>query len=184
MILLCDDFPEEVTVNGRGYRIYTDFRDWIRFCIMLLDDSLEQDDKLIAALQWYESELPESIPDAIEALRLFMVHSFSSGDKENDRSDSTKPLISYTVDAPFILSDFLCYYSINLKTIDYMHWWHFRALLIGLPEDSSIKKRISYRAVDLSEIENDKERDRIRKIKQSIALPSICEDIDIAAAFE
>ena len=31
MNLLYDALPDTVTVDGKAYRIYTDYRDWLRF---------------------------------------------------------------------------------------------------------------------------------------------------------
>ena len=33
MNLLYDALPDTVTVDGKAYRIYTDYRDWLRFLI-------------------------------------------------------------------------------------------------------------------------------------------------------
>ena len=51
-----------------------------------------------------------------------------------------------------------------------MHWWKFRILFDGLPEDTEIKQRMMYRGIDLRMIKSKDERSRIRKIQQSIAL--------------
>mgnify|MGYP003271871865 CR=1 FL=1 len=40
MNLLYDALPDTVTVDGKAYRIYTDYRDWLRFYDMQEDDGL------------------------------------------------------------------------------------------------------------------------------------------------
>ena len=45
MNLLTTALPDTITVDGREYTIHTDFRDWIRFCEMLLDEELTKVEK-------------------------------------------------------------------------------------------------------------------------------------------
>ena len=59
-----------------------------------------------------------------------------------------KALYSFEYDYPFILSGFLQCYQINLKTIDYMHWWEFRCLFQGLPKQDKMEL-IVQKAVEL-----------------------------------
>ena len=69
-------------------------------------------------------------------------------------------------------------------TVDYMHWWKFRALLDGLRDDTEIKRRMYYRSVDTSKIKNKDERKRIRRIQAEIRLPQeVMSDEEIANAF-
>ena len=91
---------------------------------------------------------------------------------QNNRKSSTKHILSYFHDSPYILGAFLQIYRINLRNIDYMHWYEFRALLDVLPEDTPIKKRMSYRAINISSIKDKAEKKRIKDIQRSIALPS------------
>ena len=53
-----------------------------------------------------------------------------------------------------------------------MHWYEFRALLNTLPEDTPLKKRMSYRAINILSIKDKAEKKRIKDIQRSIALPS------------
>lgn len=58
MNLLYDALPDTVTVDGKAYRIYTDFRDWLRFYDMQEDDSISRRDKLLLMLEWYMDKPP------------------------------------------------------------------------------------------------------------------------------
>ena len=53
-----------------------------------------------------------------------------------------------------------------------MHWYKFHALLDALPEDTPLKKRMAYRAINISSIKDKAEKKRIKDIQRSIALPS------------
>ena len=48
MNLLYDALPDTVTVDGKAYRIYTDYRDWLRFYDMQEDDGLSKREKLFS----------------------------------------------------------------------------------------------------------------------------------------
>lgn len=65
-----------------------------------------------------------------------------------------------------------------------MHWWEFRCLFQGLPDDTGIKQRIRYRGIDLGSIKDKAERRRIRRIQNEIRLPSEkMSDYEIGNAF-
>lgn len=172
---LYERFPESVNVGGEEYRIYTDFREFLR----LLDILKSDDDEMIASeiLSMYQDRIPKDYKKAILAIADF-VSSEENTDVENDNEEETKQkkLISYEKDAPYIIGDFLRYYNINLMTCRYLHWKEFQILLEGLPEDSEIKKRIGYRAMNPDKIKNKEERSRIIKIQKMISIED--EEVD------
>ena len=68
MNLLYDALPDTVTVDGKAYRIYTDYRDWLRFYDMQEDDGLSKREKLLLMLEWYIDKPPLScLEEALEA---------------------------------------------------------------------------------------------------------------------
>ena len=72
MNLLYDALPDTVTVDGKAYRIYTDYRDWLRFYDMQEDDALSKREKLLLMLEWYIDKPPLScLEEALEALIAF-----------------------------------------------------------------------------------------------------------------
>lgn len=171
--LLYEQYPTELIIDNISYPIITNFRDWIAFFDMINDDILEPKDKLVASLQWFESDVPADLEKAYNSLI-----SFASADElyskptQNNRKSSTKQILSYLHDSSYVLGAFLQTYGINLRNIDYMHWYEFRALLDALPEDTPLKKRMSYRAINVSSIKDKAEKKRIKDIQCSIALPS------------
>ena len=76
MNLLYDALPDTVTVDGKAYRIYTDYRDWLRFYDMQEDDGLSKREKLLLMLEWYIDKPPLScLEEALEALIGFATRS-------------------------------------------------------------------------------------------------------------
>lgn len=171
--LLYEKYPTELVIDNVSYPIVTDFRNWIAFFDMINDDILEPKDKLVASLQWFESDVPADLEKAYNRLI-----SFASADElyskptQSNRKQSTKQILSYLHDSTYILGAFLQTYGINLRNVEYMHWYEFRALLDALPEDTPLKKRMSYRAINVSSIKDKAEKKRIKDIQRSIALPS------------
>lgn len=171
--LLYEQYPTELVIDNVSYPIVTDFRNWIAFYDMINDDILGPKDKLVASLQWFESNVPADLEKAYNGLISFAsAEELCSKSTQNSGKSSTKQILSYLYDSPYVLGAFLQIYGINLRNIDYMHWYEFRALLDALPEDTPLKKRMGYRAINVSSIKDKAERKRIKDIQRSIALPS------------
>lgn len=174
--LLYEKYPNEVIVNNESYPIYTDFRDWIAFFDMRDDTSADKEDIISCAFSWFQDIVPKDREQGFQALLDFASCkdlTFKSSEETQSKNDSfQKPVLSYLYDCEYILGAFLQVYHIDLNTIQYMHWYKFNALIKALPEDTPLKQRMIYRNTNLCDIKDKAERKRIKKIKQSIALPS------------
>ncbi len=184
---LYEKFPEGVWVEGKYHEIETDFREWIRFSELIEDDDVPEQVKCGLMLQWYR-DIPENLKEALMALGAFLsaddLYPNDSGRPQNNKN--RQPVFSFQEDAGCIYSAFVECYGIDLQKIPYMHWWKFRILFDGLPENTEIKQRMIYRSVDLSEIKDKEERKRIKKIKKEIAIRkkrSKIDDYDIGDVF-
>ena len=171
--ILYEKYPTSIIINDVSYPIVTDFRNWIAFFDMINDDILENKDKVIASLNWFKDKIPNDLEKSYNGLI-----SFARADdlnpkanKNSTKSQNNKQILSYLHDSPYILGAFLQTYGINLRNIEYMHWYEFRALLDALPEDTPLKKRMGYRAINLVDIKDKAERKRIKAIQRDIALP-------------
>ncbi len=191
MNLFYEDYPTAVCVEGREIPIVTDFREIIKLIDMLKTEDMNPREKMYFLLQYFQ-EQPEDFEKAVEALTDFVTmkefydQSMEEYEPEEESGDESprKDVYSFSIDYPFIFSAFMQDYRINIRTIQYMHWWEFRMLFSGLSEGTEIKQRIMYRSTDLSKIKDMKERKRIAKIQQSIRLPDAgLTDYDIGNAF-
>lgn len=187
-----EPLPESVSINNKEYGIITDFREWIRFTDMLRDKKVPSGVKELLALHMFDE--PQKLSDVSMREIIFAFMDFlsckpceqtiASGDEQSDPVERGPEILSYKIDAPYIIAGFLQCYGIDLLEIPYMHWWKFKMLFDGLNEETTIKKMVYYRSVDLSEIKDKEERKRIRKIQQRIALPQeIMSDEEIANVF-
>lgn len=189
MNLFYEKYPESVWVHEKWIPIITDFREYIRLFDMLRSDELESREKVFIIQEYFLEDTVIDI-DAIAALSDFilMLDPLDSDDKrcteEKAEETKSKNLFSYSIDYPYILSGFLRDYGIDLETIEYLHWWKFRALFDGLSDDTEIKQRIMYRGIDLSTIKDKDEKKRIARIQREIQLPAEqLSDYDIGNVF-
>lgn len=173
MNLLYEELPDSVTVAGNSYAIYTDFRDWLKFIDLQEESSLSQNEKALMMLSWYKEKPPiKHIQEALEALVAFAVRDkIISDTAQNSSAKSTEKILSWSYDAPYVYTAFLSVYGIDLLNIQDMHWHIFLSLFDGLPEDTPIKQRMSYRAINLASVKDKNERKRIRKIKEAVKIP-------------
>ena len=146
MIALYEGLPETVEVQGKAYSIWTDFRDWIAFEMMLLDDDVTDLEKLSLMLGWYKAEIPQDAQAAVDALLTF----FNGGSEPSPVvSGDSKRVYDYAQDAELIYAAFRQVYGIDLAE-DPLHWWAFRALMSGIPESTRMAAVMGIRAADTS----------------------------------
>ena len=192
MNLLTTTLPDTIIVDGREYAIYTDFRDWIRFCEMMLDEELTKVEKAYISMMLFK-EQPTDIAQAVKALTNFYLMSDCEEDveevPEETQTEETevtevtqKPVYDWSIDSAVIVGAFQKEYGIDLINIKYMHWWHFKALFISLIE-YSFSERIGYRALDTSKIKDKGERKRLDGIKKTLMLKTNVSDEEIGGVF-
>lgn len=177
MNLLYERFPEHVVVNGKKIRIVTDFREYLKLIDLLKDEEVDTMSKANLIMQWFLDDPGEDFSECLQALSDFVTNYRGQEIKKNlqekdDLGDEKQhnPVISYTQDAPYIISGFQECYGIDLLGIPYMHWWKFQMLIDGMNEECELKKRMNYRNIDLNKIQDKKERERIRKVQKQIAI--------------
>jgi len=171
---LYEPFPDYVTVNGKKVRIVTDFREYIKLIDLLKDDEVDETEKKELIACWFLDDPGSDFEECLQALTDFVVNyketKASEGEEGNEDNTKHDPVISYKQDAPYIISGFLECYGIDLTEIPYMHWWKFQMLIDGMNEECELKKRMGYRSIDLNQIKDREERERIRKIQKQIAI--------------
>ena len=176
MNLLIDKLPTDY----EGLKIDTNFRSFILFELLMQDSSLKKEEKIMLALNLFfedkEFENAEEIKKAIKGILWFYTLGKSEDKKEIKKKEKTvekkqKAIYSFEYDANLIYSAFLSQYGLDLNEIEYLHWWKFKSLFEGLNDENKICEIMGYRAVDLSKIEDKKQKDHYRKLKNRYALP-------------
>lgn len=169
MNLLLDKLPDRLNINGRGYQIKTNFRDWIKFENVMLNQKASDMDKVIMIDSIFIDK-PLSLNQAIEALIKFYQCDEQKKSK-GKKSLSTKRIYDYEFDQFLIYTAFLQFYKIDLNQIEYMHWWTFRQLFLELPEESKIKKVMMYRSIHINSKMSKEQRRFYAEMKSIYALP-------------
>lgn len=127
--------PDTITVDGRDYLIKTDFRDWIKF-----SDLIETNRPLSEYLYLMVDDIPLS--NFYPQLYEFYVN--PNATPKATGSDKER-YIDYIEDGEYIVAGFMQAYGIDLTKCD-IHWHLFKALFVGLPDDTKIKQIMSMRA--------------------------------------
>ena len=176
MNMLVDLLPENVTVGGVEYPINTDFRTSILFEMMITDDELEAAEKVSLALQLYYPDVPEDIGEAVDKILWFYkcgkmqnTHKTDNGDTEDNTH--VDRIYSFDYDDDYIFAAFMEQYGIDLQDVEYLHWWKFKALFMGLNENTEFCKIMGYRSVKISGNMSKEQRAFYNKMKEIHALP-------------
>ena len=163
MNILIDYLPTSFVINNKTYEFNCGFRESIIFTLMMQDDSLTDEEKILGALKLYYPIIPKDTEKALEKIYWF----YSKGNIEEDNKKvkqgkrifkrNTKKAYDFEVDSDLIFTAFMSQYNINLNR-ENLHWWEFMALFNSLNDDNEIVKIMNYRTIDLTSIEDKKER--------------------------
>ena len=172
MNLLVDLLPTTVDIEGIEYEINSDFRTSILFELLMQDVEIEDEEKIIQALQLYYKKCPKNIDEAINKMLWF----YSCGKENTLKADSktgssSEKIYDFDYDDEYIYSAFLDQYGIDLNEIEYLHWWKFKAMFKALKEDNEIVKIMGYRSIDLSKVEDKKQKEFYKKMKKTYEIP-------------
>lgn len=149
--------PDTVIVEGREFKVHTDFRVWMKFEISLT--KMNRDD-LLPIEYLFPGDAPRycNINSLLE---------FCRPKHELPRQvfgNSNTIVLDYELDADLIYSAFLGQYSIDLVEIEHLHWYKFLALLSGLNDSTRLREIMGYRCYEPS---NEKEEIWRSKLKRA-----------------
>lgn len=159
-----------------GLKIRTDFRESIKFELLMQDNNIDDNKKvrMILNLYYYKPEKVKDTKKALEEILWF----YKGGDKKETKKNKgqekrRKQIYSYEFDAEYIYSAFMQQYKIDLNSIKYLHWWKFKALFINLNEEVLFSKIMKYRATELNSIKDKEMKKFYKKMKRLYALPDM-----------
>lgn len=169
MNLLTEPAPEVVIIDGAEIPINADFRASIRFETEMERYDLNDEQKLLKALEIYYPAVPKNLPAAIERMLWF----YRAGKDPSEGTGSRKggPIYSYTFDDEYIYAAFLEQYRVDLQAVPFLHWWKFRAMFFGLKSDTWISKIMGYREMEITSKMSKEEKSFYREMKKRFAIP-------------
>ncbi|NFO87913.1 hypothetical protein FDC58_15725 [Clostridium botulinum] len=176
MSFLTGILPTIVDINNKKYEIRSDFRTSILFSKLIENEELSED-TIIEILKLYYPVIPENTEQAIDKINWFYRCGENEEIENNKKSNSNNSKIfDYEKDANYIYSAFLSQYNIDLQSVDYLHWWKFKALFDSLNDDNKIVEIMRYRAIDLSKIEDKEQKKFYKKMKDLYSLDVISKE--------
>lgn len=166
-------YPEYVEIEGKQYKINTDFRVAIRCNEIAEDAKIGDCERALGIIYTLYGEEGINTPGHYEKL-LELAKKYLSCGKEIEITSDEQPDMDYVEDMDYIEASFMSDYHIDL-TNEQMHWWKFMKLMNGLSNSDMgnccILNRIrNLRNYNVSEIKDSKERQKIAKAKDMVAL--------------
>ena len=172
--------PQSVFVEGKDYKINTDFKIWTEICDFMESDATYEEKILKLLCYGYSKELPPHLDSAVFALFDFM----ALGKKgRGSYVGPSERVIDFSQDEGLIYAAFFEQYAIDLYC-ENLHWWSFMHLLNGLSEDTAFMKIVGYRSINCSNIKNKEMKKFYRKMKNKYRLLGDMNDEKIASALE
>lgn len=168
MSLLVSPLPRRVNVGERLCSINTGFKASIQFELLTLSDRLTPEQILTL---YYGENWPRPYNEAIQKAIWF----YRCGkepepeDKPGRELQSARRSYDFEVDADVLYTSFRQAYRIDLLKEE-LHWWAFRELMLGLPEDTPFKQRVYYR-VGSTEGMSRKQKKQFEARRKKYALP-------------
>lgn len=165
------NYPEYVKVNDRKYKIRTDFRIALKCNNIAQDNNVGEFERALAIIYTLFEDGLEHSEDFNQLLELAM--KYLGCGKDAVKNDE-EPDMDYNEDMDYIEASFMSDYQIDLTNTK-MHWWKFNKLINGLSNSEMgnccVLNRIrNLRNYDTKDIKDAKERAKIEKAKQQVAL--------------
>ena len=184
MNILIDLVPESVEIDRTEYKIRTEFRVSILVEMMMQDEELSNEEKLLKALELYYPIIPDNVEEAIDKIKWFYRCGKDIVKSNNESHGESVKIYDYEYDDDYIYSAFLSQYNIDLQDIRHLHWWKFKAMFKSLNEDNKIVKIMQYRSIDLSEIKDKEQNAYYRKMKKLYEIPRSTGEVEKIRAIE
>src|SRR5690554_3996127 len=181
---LTDRIGEDV-IEYKGREIHLSlFFDRVLRAFELLNDPYFTEAEKVEILLHMLVENYDAVADLSPQEKLSVVNTiFDRFIIEDAEQGSEKPSYDLEKDAEYIYASFMHDYGIDLfEQQGKLHWRKFKALLVGLSDDSMFKRVVAIRTMDVSPLTkyNQKERQQIIEMKRAFSLDRIetVEEID------
>ena len=179
---LLDGFPDEF----EGYQLNTDYRIGILITLLLEDDDIPDDIKM---LQAFNLLYKDKVPDDLDVARHGVIWFLSCGKSEICYADGyvedkcTEKCIDFNQDHLDIWGAFWAR-GIDLNSVN-MHWFKFMSALGNLG-DCPLTNKMGYRATDLKDMKGEtrkyyaelKDKYKVRKIVSTEEMEKIIADAE------
>ena len=167
------NYPEYAEIDGKKYKINTDFRVAIRCNDISIDPNIDEVEKMLAIIYLLFGKEGLRAKDKYKELSEKSVYYLRCGEDYYEETNK-EPDMDFVEDMPYIEASFMSDYNISLENTK-MHWWKFYYLMNGLSNSEfgncCVLNRIrNLRNYDTKEIKDSKERHKIEEAKKRVAL--------------
>lgn len=163
---------KKIQIEDTIYEANTDFRIAIRCSEIAQDDTIGDFERVLGIICTMFGEKALDNPSHYEKLLKWALNYLSCGEEVIDNKE--QPDMDYVEDMEYIEASFMSDYHIDLENED-MDWHKFNKLMNGLSNSElgncCVLNRIrNLRNFDVSTIKDSKERQKIAKAKEQVAL--------------
>ena len=175
--------PEYVKVGDKKYKINTDFRVAIECNNIAQDDSIGNTERPLAIIYKLFGDEGLENPQDWEKLLELGIKYLSLGKDTSGVDNNNEIDMDFNEDMDYIEASFMSDYNIDLANTE-MHWYKFYNLINGLSNSElgncCVLNRVrNLRTFDLSQIKDNKERERLAKAKEMVALKSTKKEVEL-----
>lgn len=160
-------YPTKMEANGNIYPINTDYRVALA-CFRALED-----DEITDLERFYAIETLLLGSDVLEEDEKILKNKITiylrCGKEENTSEEEID--FDYLQDETNVRTSIRqCYSNLDIGKMEYLHWYEYNDLISGLTSDSLINKIRDIRSYDLSEITDEKQKNKIMAVQSRLAL--------------
>ena len=159
-------YPTKMEANGHIYPINTDYRIALA-CFKAINDIEINDIERFYAIE--TMLLGNNVLEEDEQILHDKIAKYLRCGKDENVSEEERDF-DYLQDEEATRTSIRQSYHINLNEISYMHWYEYNELISGLTSESLLNKIRDLRSYDLSEISDEKRKQKIIEAQQRVAL--------------
>ena len=159
-------YPTKMEANGHIYDINTDYRIALA-CFKAINDIEINDIERFYAIE--TMLLGNNVLEEDEQILHDKIAKYLRCGKDENVSEEERDF-DYLQDEVATRTSIRQSYHINLNEISYMHWYEYNELISGLTSESLLNKIRDLRSYDLSEISDEKRKQKIIEAQQRVAL--------------
>lgn len=175
--------PEYVKIGDKKYKINTDFRVAIECNNIAQDSNIGDTERPLAIIYKLFGDEGLDNPQNWEKLLELGIKYLSLEKYTNNIDKDVEIDMDFNEDMNYIEASFMSDYKIDLAN-GKMHWWKFYSLLEGLSNSElgncCVLNRVrNLRTFDLSQIKDNKEREKLAKAKEMVSLKKIKHEVEL-----
>lgn len=169
-------YPEYAEVDGKKYKINTDFRVALKCNEIAQDGSISDFERMLGILYTlFGKDGIKDINKCEKFLEIAVKYLKCGMEYDDDDNSNKEPDIDYIQDEKYIRSSFKFDYGYDPYKMEYLHWWEFWNDLNNLSNSEfgscCILSRVrQIRNFDLKKISDPKEKKEMAKAKKLVAL--------------